>query len=994
WQVVLSSEGFGTISLPTQDIQQAGQQVIVAAVDRACSCSANTDMDLREKSCAYLKELVGKVLNLPSAKIDTTKPLTNYGLDSILVIQLTEILRTSMEQISTTLFFEYTTIDALVEHFLHTQKEALRHLVGAGDDKIAEVAPTALSTLQYPLTDRRNEENQTLPPVSPDARASNSTLPNMSRDFARERDIAIIGIAGRYPEAKDVLAFWDLLKAGKSAIREIPPERWDWRSYFQAEKGATRGSRPAQAQGSVPTIYAKWGGFLEDIECFDASFFHISPRESEQMDPQERLFLEVSYTCIQDAGYTPAGLGEHGPVGVFVGVMNGNYPTGARYWSIANRASFVLGLQGPSVAVDTACSSSLTALHFAVESLISGTSACAIVGGVNLIVDPVHYVRLSQLGMLASSDQCKSFGENADGFVDGEGVGAILLKPLKSAEADGDHIYGVIKATAINHGGKTNGYTVPNPHAQADVIKQALQRAGIDPRTISYVEAHGTGTVLGDPIEIAGLTRAFIASGETQNKQYCAIGSVKSNIGHTESAAGIAGVTKALLQMRYGQLVPSLHAEALNPYIDFEATPFVVQRELSEWKRPQIPGIEEVPRRAGVSSFGAGGSNAHVILEEYMDKQRPCSHLTYLDGVRKASPSGPALIVLSARTEEQLNEQVRQLLSWIQKEACADGACRLDDLAYTLQVGREAMEERLAMLVGSLQELEEKLHRYVSDSVHKEGDWYRGQVKRHDAIDIFATDEDGQKMVVTWVSKGKYGKLLSFWVKGGTIDWKLLYAVRAGSAQGTIPTAPTLPRRISLPTYPFARESYWISTAISEPTFSSVNPASTNRVALRPLADHSMLSHMNKQTALPTVDPELAPRLEEELARSLAQALYMQESHVDIEKPFVEMGLDSVSGVEWIWSLNKRYATNLNATCIYDYPTIRQLAGFLRKELSKHAAVIQQTPVPLIPTDFGLAPEAHAAPEERSQERGHSHCRHVRKISRCQPFDPILGQSG
>src|SRR5439155_12368460 len=279
---------------------------------------------------------------------------------------------------------------------------------------------------------------------------------------------------------------------------------------------------------------------------------------------------------------------------------------------------------------------------------------------------PNKYLLLSQGQFVSSKGSCQSFGVGADGYVPGEGVGAVLLKSLAEAEADGDHIYGVIKATAINHGGKTNGYTVPNPVAQAEVIGRALKNANIDPRTISYIEAHGTGTKLGDPIEIAGLTRAFEQgtqdNGATEQEPctvptapgWCAIGSVKSNIGHTESAAGIAGMTKVLLQMRYGQLVPSLHAEVLNPHIDFSATPFVVQQELSMWKRPQMPdGRTEVKRRAGISSFGAGGSNAHVILEEYVEKQQ-------VNDGRNVRSSSPVLIVLSARTEARPKEQVLQ----------------------------------------------------------------------------------------------------------------------------------------------------------------------------------------------------------------------------------------------------------------------------------------------------------------------------------------------
>src|SRR5215467_9297485 len=248
-----------------------------------------------------------------------------------------------------------------------------------------------------------------------------------------------------------------------------------------------------------------------------------------------------------------------------------------------------------------------------------GTSELAIAGGVNLIVDPIHYQGLTAATMLSAGDQCRAFGAGADGFVVGEGVGAVLLKPLHKAIADHDQIYGIIKGSMINAGGKTNGYTVPNPMAQARLVADALRRAQVPARTISYLEAHGTGTALGDPIEIAGLTRAFREVDQQDaehglDKQFCAIGSVKSNIGHGESAAGIAGLTKILLQLKHSQLVPSLHAQTLNPNIDFAATPFVVQQELAPWRRPVVEsdGLRrEYPRIAGISSFGAGGANAH-----------------------------------------------------------------------------------------------------------------------------------------------------------------------------------------------------------------------------------------------------------------------------------------------------------------------------------------------------------------------------------------------
>ncbi|HEX6240511.1 MAG TPA: type I polyketide synthase, partial [Polyangiales bacterium] len=372
----------------------------------------------------------------------------------------------------------------------------------------------------------------------------------------------------------------------------------------------------------------------------------------------------------------------------------------------------------------------------------------------------------------------------------------MLLKRLSRAQADGDHIYGVIRATSINHGGKTNGYTVPNPQAQAQVIGQALRASGVEVRAISYIEAHGTGTALGDPIEIAGLTRAFgeSAAGELP-RQYCAIGSVKSNIGHLESAAGIAGLTKVLLQMREGVLAPSLHAEVLNPHIDFASTPFRVQRELGVWERPVVEvGGErrEYPRIAGISSFGAGGANAHVIVEEYRGEQAEAVAHT---------PEYPALIVVSAKTAGQLTVQVEQLLAHVR--AARYEPRDLASIAYTLQVGREAMEHRLAFTASTLAELEHKLALCAAGRDEQLQDCYRGDVRASkEALSVLSSDADALSLAKSWLAKGKYGKLLDLWVKGLTFDWLQLYS-------GTLVDRSTHARRLSLPTYPFATERYW-----------------------------------------------------------------------------------------------------------------------------------------------------------------------------------------
>jgi acyl transferase domain-containing protein/surfactin synthase thioesterase subunit len=419
----------------------------------------------------------------------------------------------------------------------------------------------------------------------------------------------------------------------------------------------------------------------------------------------------------------------------------------------------------------------------------------AIAGGVNLFLHPAVYTALCAQHMLSSDGQCKSFGLGGNGYVPGEGVGTVLLKRLSQAIADEDHIYAVIRGTNINHGGKTNGYTVPNPTAQGQMIRAALDKAGVNARTVSYIEAHGTGTELGDPIEITGLNQAFRK--DTQDTQFCAIGSAKSNMGHLEAAAGIAGITKIILQMQHKKIVPSLHSKELNPNINFTKTPFIVQQKLEEWKRPvvEINGVsKEYPRIAGISAFGAGGANAHVIIEEYIpqDAQRPNFQV---------NAQNPAIIMLSAKDEDRLRAKVQQLLSIMKEQQLNDSD--LANIAYTLQVGREAMEERLALLVGSMKELEEKLQGFIIGKNGIEG-MYQGQVKRNkETLHLFTADEDLQQVVNIWANKGKYAKILELWVKGLAFDWNKIY----GDVK---------PQRISLPGYPFAKEKLWIPKITKE----------------------------------------------------------------------------------------------------------------------------------------------------------------------------------
>ncbi|WP_369057295.1 type I polyketide synthase, partial [Burkholderia gladioli] len=532
-----------------------------------------------------------------------------------------------------------------------------------------------------------------------------------------DEPIAIIGVSGRYPQAPDLDQFWDNLRSGRDSITEIPADRWPLEDFYEADRERAIGTNRS---------YGKWGGFIDGFAEFDPLFFNLSPREASNMDPQERIFLQACWQALEDAAYTRARIAHqhHGRLGVFAGITRSEFSLyGAErvkhgkapftsFCSLVNRVSYFLDANGPSMPVDTMCSSSLVAVHEACEKLRHGECEVALAGGVNLALHPYMYVSLSAQRMLSSDGRCKTFGLGGNGYVPGEGVGVIVLKPLSRALADGDRIHAMIRASCVNHGGKTNGYTVPNPVAQRNVVRGALDRAGIDARSLSYIEAHGTGTELGDPIEITGLTGAF--RHDTDERGFCAIGSVKTNIGHLEAASGIAGLTKVLLQMRYGQLVPSLHAEQLNPGIDFTASPFVVNRETRPWARPVVDG-REYPRLAGVSSFGAGGSNAHVILEEAPRVMAAAAPAVATSGPASTPAGGPVLIVLSAKKPEQLRRYASELLTRLRdpeyrRRAEADG---LRSLACTLQLGREAMEERLAVVADSVLALETRLSQFV-----------------------------------------------------------------------------------------------------------------------------------------------------------------------------------------------------------------------------------------------------------------------------------------
>jgi polyketide synthase PksN len=505
-----------------------------------------------------------------------------------------------------------------------------------------------------------------------------------------KNDIAVVGMACRFPGANNYGEYWHLLLNGVNAIKEIPPSRWDVNEFYSPDIDAPNKS------------ISKWCGLVDGIDKFDNRFFNISPREAKSMDPQQRLLLEEAWHCIEDSGVALSRLQEK-KTSVYIGVMaidyygessqsnqTDSYACLGNYECIlANRLSYYFGLSGASISIDAACASSLIALHEAKTSLRSGECDYALAGGVSLNFHPFKYISFSKSRMLSPDGQCRTFSADANGYVPGDGVGVLLLQRLSDAERDGNHIYGVIKGSAMNHTGPALSITAPRMEAQRDVVLGALQDSGMSPETVSYVEAHGTGTSLGDPIEVESLTNAFRE--HTDKRRYCRIGSVKSNIGHLEAAAGVAGVIKVLLMMRNRKVPRTLNVTELNPIIDFDETPFEVALDVGNWE--PADGVDLL--RAGVSSFGFGGANSHVLIEEYRVQVAP---------VDEAHASENPF-VLSARTTRSMEGLISEWKTFVESEEFKGRSLR--DICLTTLTGRASFPFRVGIVPSSKEALAE-----------------------------------------------------------------------------------------------------------------------------------------------------------------------------------------------------------------------------------------------------------------------------------------------
>jgi phthiocerol/phenolphthiocerol synthesis type-I polyketide synthase A len=848
---------------------------------------------------AFLQRLVGARLHRPARDIDPSSPYYELGLKSADMLELVVEIEGELDMaLPPTLLFEYTTIDELAAHLAERS------------EPIARSPRVAVRAVQD-VVGRRD-------PVEPRGDPA---------------DVAIIGIAIRCPNARTVEEYWDNLATGRDCITEIPPTRWDVGRHYHADKRR------------LETSYSKWGGFIDGVDEFDPLLFRISPNDAALIDPQQRLFLQSVWTVFEATGYTRRRLRDvyQSRVGVYVGAMYQHYsmiPTDvvrqsatalSSYSAIANRVSQFFGLSGPSISVDTMCSSSTVAIHLACRDLLSDDCRLAVAGGVNISIHPRKYVGLAQAQLLASSPFRGPFADG-DGFVPGEAVGVVLLKPLARAIADGDTVLAVIKATATNHCGQGNGVAVPHVDAERELIEETLRRAGVDARTVTYVEAAATGAAAADAVEMAALQRAFAPA--TSDVGFCAIGSVKSSIGHAEAASGTTQIIKVVLQLQHGLLAPAIKTEPANPAIAFDGTPFYVERNLTPWMRPVVAtdGQEQQwPRRALINSFGAGGSNASVLIEEYAGPPVPAAPAESEDQTE--------LVLFSAADGERLQMLVQQMMCFLRSRQ----ELRLRDIAYTLQCGREPLPARVAFIASDRRQLLDSMNAYLAGSEPAaESDMtptmYRGDVV-HDRTELrtLGSGAVGEAVVQLLLGSRDLPKLALLWTRGVEVAWEALPREDA--------------RIVTLPTYPFKRQRYWLPPADDTRATSAPEAVETKelRDALSRASRAAPMSSSDNRAERPQVE---LPRTDLECAIAAVWEDVLGVRGIGVVDRFLDLGGTSLTGGQVIVRLRDLYGVDVPVRALIAHDAtiatvaveiVSALAELHQDEIAEHLSAIAET---------------------------------------------------
>lgn len=706
-------------------------------VQKVVTESLSDSENIFKEVLAKVKNEVATHLKRKVEQLDETADWAEFGFDSILLSSFVNKFNAKFElSLIPTVMFEATNMQQFSQYLVDNYESYFSNKESV---KLEE------ETTQVEKEEIADEEDD----VTVFAKGFKKKYAN--KEAYRDKDLAIVGMSCKIAGAKNPDEFWEMLIGEKDMISEIPEGRWNWREY--------------------PDI-SKWGSFIDGIENFDPLFFGISPAEAIYMSPEQRLMLQYIWECMEDAGYSKEEL-KGTNTGLFMGCGPSSYvhllsnmpveaysATGMVPSVGPNRVSFLMDWTGPSNPIDTACSSSLVALHRAMEAINLGHCDQAFIGGVNALLTPDVYISFSKSGMLCEDGRCKTFSDNANGYVRGEGIGVLMVKRLKDAIKDGDNIYSVVKGTAENHGGHANSLTAPNPKSQAAVIKRAIQDADIDFGRVSYVECHGTGTPLGDPIEIEGLK---IVANEllSEGKNHCKLGSIKSNIGHLEYGAGVVGLLKVILQMKHKKIAKTLHCDHknINKYIKLDGTHFEIAHEASDWKTNG-----DRPRVAGVSSFGFGGVNAHIILEEF--STNPVEE-------DKISKETKTLLVISANDKEDLTNYISKYKTYIQ--TVDQNAATLERIAYTLQVGRSEMEERVAFVVESFEDWNTQIDAFLTENGLVQNEKiFRGSVPKSSKNSQHSV-ANGKEAIEKLIKEKNHEKIAELWVEGSKIDWELLH---------------------------------------------------------------------------------------------------------------------------------------------------------------------------------------------------------------------------
>ncbi|TVX92171.1 non-ribosomal peptide synthetase [Paenibacillus agilis] len=762
--------------------------------------------------------IIAEMMNLAANDLDRRANLIENGFNSIKFITLSAKLDERYGiRIAPPQFFDFATTRGIIQYLLNNYLEQVtakyaeplqRWQQGSLDANYTVSASHASNggsaTFQRDEAVLFHDEGNQAAEASDDLDAE-----------WMESAVAIIGMDARTPGARNVSEMWDNLIGGVDVITEIPADRWDWR------------------QVSGEHTKARWGGFIADVDKFDAGFFGVPEEKAHQMDPQQRLMLEASWKAVEDAGYKMSELSTR-QVGVFMAVAYTDYmdvlresghnldlhaAAGMERTLIPNMISHYFDLTGPSEAIDTACSSSLTALSRGVEALRSGACDTAIIGASNLILSPRLFTVFDELGKLSSDGRCKTFDKDADGYVRSEGVITVVLKPLKAAIADHDHIHAVIRGCTTRHIGRSSAFTAPKSTSQSDLIKETYKRHSVDLCSLGYVEMHGPGISLVDAVEVNALSNTMKESLESESSEAkasfaCGIGSVKSNLGHMEAAGGLAGLLKIVMSMQHGIIPANANIQELNPYLELADSPLYVLQENTPWQDTLDRLGQRKPRRAGISSFGGGGVIAHAIVEEYVNKQ----HLYAKEPADNGDHAKREYAIpLSAKSERSLRQYAADLAAFILpllQDSPSDQASlranqidntankrpyRLMDIAYTLQSGREEFEERLGLTATGLDELYRKLLWFAEDKLD-EREYYRATVQAVDVETEQWTDHiDGKKADATGTAaKLTAEQMIQRWANGLTVEWNQLYEAEAR------------PYRVPLPTYSFHKERYWV----------------------------------------------------------------------------------------------------------------------------------------------------------------------------------------